>query len=241
MSEPVAVSAPVVAPVARFRPAPVGGVLDARSDHGVEQARAAGWAAGWAAGTRAASEAAQHQRRTLDDAFRAAERERAADVQAALAALGRAAAAASARVDPVLAESSAALDASAVTLAEAVLGHELADGDARARAALARALSLPAEPAVHTIRLHPADVRALTALGLVDSLPDGVTVVPDASLAPGDAVSELPDGFLDARIGSAVERVRRALAADTPAADVSDRARAQARAGSDTSTWGGAR
>jgi flagellar assembly protein FliH len=201
-------------PATRFRPAPVSGVLDARADHGAEQARAAGWAAGWAAGARAASEAAQHQRRSLDDAFRLAERERDLRVEAAVAALGRAATAASARVVPVLAESAAALDAGAVALAEAVLARELADGDDRARAALARALSLPGEAAVSVVRLHPADVRALADLGLTDTLPDGVTVVADASLAPGDAVSELPDGFLDARICSAVERVRRALVDD---------------------------
>jgi len=58
----------------RFRPAPVGSVLDGTADHGAERARAAGWSAGWAAGARAAGAAAMGQRRALDDAQVASER-----------------------------------------------------------------------------------------------------------------------------------------------------------------------
>ncbi len=41
--------------------------------------------------------------------------------------------------------------------------------------------------------------------------PDGVRFVADRTLNPGDAVGELPDGWLDARITTALDRARAAL------------------------------
>ncbi|GAA2726510.1 FliH/SctL family protein [Cellulomonas aerilata] len=199
---------------APFRPAPVGGVLDTgagRTSAQAEQARAAGWSAGWAAGARAAAEAARAQRGALLAELAAAEEARAAQVAGAVAVLRRAAEAAAARTAPVLQDAAATLDEGAVLLAQAVLGAELADGADRARAALARALSLPLDAGVHTVRLHPSDLAAVTAAGA--AVPAGVQLVADGSLRPGDAVSELADGFLDARISTAVERAARALAA----------------------------
>jgi flagellar assembly protein FliH len=210
-------SEPVVTP---FRPAPVGGVLDHASRGTVsqaEQVRAAGWSAGWAAGTRAAAEAAQAQRAALHAEHFAAEAARDAQITAALAVLRRAAEAAASRTVPVLEEAAATLDEGAVLLAQAVLGAELADGDDRARAALARALSLPLDAGVHTVRLHPADLAVLMSAGA--TAPAGVQLVADGALRPGDAVSELADGFLDARISTAVERALQALAGgDLPGA-----------------------
>ncbi|HEY8722013.1 hypothetical protein [Pengzhenrongella sp.] len=199
----------------RFRPAALGGVLGARSEQATEEVRAAGWASGWAAGTRAATQAAANHRRMLDEAQQAAERTRSVQLDAALALLFRAADAVSARTVPVLADAFLALEEGALDLALALLGRELDDDDpdaaSRARAALARALGLPSEVGVHTVRLNPVDLRLLTGLGLVASLPPGVQLVADASLRPGDAMSEFPDGYLDARIGTAVERARRAF------------------------------
>jgi flagellar assembly protein FliH len=203
-------SEPVTAP---FRLAPVGGVLETGANGTsaqAEQARAAGWSAGWAAGTRAAAQAAQAQRETLLAEHVAAEAARDAQVAAALAVLRRAAEAAAARTVPVLEEAAGTLDEGAVLLAQAVLGAELADDEDRARAALARALSLPLDAGVHTVHLNPADLAVVTAAGA--TVPPGVQLVADASLRPGDAVSELPDGFLDARISTAVERALHALA-----------------------------
>ena len=195
---------------APFRLAPVGGVLDGGTGHTAEQARAAGWAAGWAAGTRAAAEAARTQRAALEAEHLAAEAARDAQVAAALAVLRRAADAAAARVVPVLEAAGDTLDEGAVLLAQAVLGAELANDEDRARAALARALSLPHDAGLHTVRLHPSDLQVLATVA--PALPAGVQLVPDPALRPGDAVSELPDGFLDARISTAVERALRALA-----------------------------
>ncbi|RYV50021.1 FliH/SctL family protein [Pengzhenrongella frigida] len=195
----------------RFRPSPVGGVLEAQADAGSEAARAAGWAAGWAAGSRAAAEAAAGQRRTLDEVERVAELARGARAQAALVVLRRAAEAISAQVVPVVTEVTDLLDDGVVALAEAVLGRELAGSDDGARLALARALSLPAEVGVHTVRLHPLDLTVLLEAGVLADLPVGVELVADRTLSPGDAVAQFPDGFLDARISAAVARARRAL------------------------------
>ena len=197
---------------ARFRPSPVGAVLGARTDAGAAQRWAAGRAAGWAAGSRAAAQAAATQRQGLDDAHRAAERRSAAQLDAAVSVLRRAAEAVAACTIPLLAAANATLDDGAVSLAAALLGRELSDSDDGARLALARALALPAEVGVHTVRLSPADLRALEVAGVAAQVPAGVRLVADPALAPGDAVSEFADGFLDARIGAAVERVRRALA-----------------------------
>ena len=195
----------------RFRPAPVGSVLDGTADHGAERARAAGWSAGWAAGARAAGAAAMGQRRALDDAQVASERARSAQVEAALAVLRRATEAVSARTVPVLVDAARALDDGAVTLAAALLGCGLADTDDRARAALTRALSLPLDVGVDTVRVHPMDLEVLVRVGAAAHLPVGVALVADPGLMLGDAVSDFPGGYLDARIGAAVERARRAL------------------------------
>jgi flagellar assembly protein FliH len=42
-------------------------------------------------------------------------------------------------------------------------------------------------------------------------VPDGVELVADPQLARGDAVAELADGYLDARLSTALARVRRVL------------------------------
>lgn len=181
-----------------------------------ERARTAGYAAGWAAGARAAAEAAQAQARRHEEAAARAEAARQAAFADALEVLGRAVAAASSRTVPVLDEARRTVHEAALALAEAVLGGELAPGPRSARAVLDRALALPLDLGVHTVRLHPADLAAVEAElaahpGLV---PDGVRLVADPRLGPGDAISEHPTGFLDAQIGSALDRARSALLGD---------------------------
>jgi flagellar assembly protein FliH len=176
-----------------------------------EHARAAGFAAGFAAGAR---EAARQAEVEAERARAAAADRAAADAaeQARLtAALTAAARSLTVRQAPVLAQAEARLHAAALELAQAVLGVELSDGPTSARAALARVLS--AEPAGEvTVRLHPRDVAAL------GTAPDGVRVVADPTLAPGDAVAEHADGALDARIGAALDRARAVLAEEAAGA-----------------------
>lgn len=174
----------------------------------------AGYSAGWSAGSRAAAKEAAALRHRL--AEEAAERARQASAAAeqAMSTLAQAAAAARARTAPVLDEADGALTRAAVMLAEALLGTELRDDEASARSALARALTVQDTDIVR-IRLHPADLTHLSAT--LDSLPDelrlpkDVELVADAELERGDAVCELAEGYLDARLSTALARVRSAL------------------------------
>lgn len=166
-------------------------------------ARAAGWTAGYAAGARAAAAEAAEQQRVLAERAERAEEQRAAEHAAALAALARAADELRARRAPVLAEALDLTRASALELAVALLGVELSDASASARAAMARALSADDLPDDVTVHLSPRDAATVDAAGL--------RVVADPALAPGDAVVEHTDGYLDARLTAAVERARTAL------------------------------
>ena len=180
------------------------------------RARAAGYAAGWTAGARAAAAAGAEQQRRLAEEHERAEAERDAAVGDALGLLGRAVAAASGRTVPVLDDARRAVYQAALDLAAAVLQRELAPGPGSARALLERALALPVEVGVHTVRMHPrdlAEVQALLATGSA-RLPVGVALTADALLAPGDAVSVHPAGLLDARIATALDRAREILLED---------------------------
>lgn len=216
--EPGPAAAAVTTAATVFRPAPLGasGTTTSRSTESDARARAAGYAAGWAAGARAAAEAAaRRQAEAVERAERDyAERDR--RLTEALGVLERVSTAAADRALPTLGESTRALHEAALELAAAVLGRELEAGEQSARAALDRALSLPPDAGPVTVRLHPQDlaqVRAMLAEGQL-AVPAGTELVPDPGLVPGDAISELPHGYLDARIGSALERARRALLED---------------------------
>lgn len=172
------------------------------------RARVHGHAAGYAAGLKSAEADLALRRQQLEAQARAAAVDAAARTDAALAALRAAVRALDARLAPTVEEAEATLAEAAVDLAEAVLGRELAAGVDSAESALRRALSHPEAREVVAVRLSPTDLAAL---------PDdvraaaGVPLQADASLSPGDAVAQLPDGYLDARIGAALERARAVL------------------------------
>ena len=67
-----------------------------------------------------------------------------------------------------------------------------------------------------------SDIAARQALRTAGGIPDvvGLELVADPTLAPGDAIGRHPDGYLDARITTALSRARAALlgADGTPAA-----------------------
>jgi flagellar assembly protein FliH len=128
-----------------------------------------------------------------------------------LAALAAAAAALDAAVVPVITEAQDTLAASALDLAEAILGLELSDADTAARAALARASALPIPTGTRTVRMHPAD---LSVLDDPTRAAAGAVFVGDETLQRGDAFTEFETGYLDARIGAAMERARQALTGD---------------------------
>lgn len=210
-------------------------VEDDRVRETQERARVAGYAAGFAAGSRAAAGATQTLHARLESQARAAEAARLAEHAAALAVLSRASQAAAARVVPVLDDARGLLYTGALELSRAVVGVELADGERSARAALVRALDVPHDVQVQTVRLHPADLAEVqaaenartTAAGPAAAagaaaaetaspvLPplDGVQLVADPSLSRGDAVSTFEGGFFDARIETAFTRALEALRA----------------------------
>ncbi len=191
-----------------FRPAALTSV--SRPD---EEARAAGYAAGWAAGARAAAEnAAAAERRRAQEATDA-EARRDGHVAQTLATLAQVADVLTARRATEETAIAVRVHEAALELAAAVLGHELRPGPDGARSILQRALALPAEVGLHTVRVSPVDVahvQDLLAAGEA-TLPDGVRLVADASLAPGDVVAEAAEMVLDACINAALARARAAL------------------------------
>ena len=171
-----------------------------------------GHAAGYAAGVRAA---AKEQRRWRDRMAA----EQASSLAAAQQDLDRAVRAlAVARSDFTLRNVRALEDAeevlahTALELAEAILGYELAEGTRTARAALDRALSGNEDATVLAIRLNPADIEVLGSEGL--DLPAGLPLIADRSLIRGDARVDYQQGWLDAGLGSALSRARTSLLGD---------------------------
>lgn len=195
------------------------------------QWQARGHAAGYTEGLRAAAAAVDARVAGLEAEH--AELMRAASEQhdRTLAGLNAAVRALDARTVPVLHDVEDTLLDAAIDLAEAIIGHTLADETTAVRAALGRTIAdAPAgssaasrtinqtagrtatHTASHTVRLNPHDLAALDVAAVAEA---GVTLVADATLSRGDAVSEFPDGYLDARIGSALQRARAALAGGT--------------------------
>ena len=169
-----------------------------------------GHAAGYSAGLRAAGLEQQRLREQLAAEQRAMLDDGRAAVRQAVLALEAAAADFRQRRGAVLAEADDVLAAGAIELAEAILGYELADGRNTARGALARALGATSGvDDATTVRLHPADVAALAAVDVEEAA--GVHIVADPALSPGDAIAEYEDGWLDARLATAVERAKQAL------------------------------
>ncbi|MDN4642528.1 FliH/SctL family protein [Arthrobacter sp. PsM3] len=168
-----------------------------------------GHAAGYAAGVRAA---AKEQRRWRD---RMAAEQAAAmasgqqDLDRAVRALAVARADFAHRNVQALHDAEEVLARTALELAEAILGYELAHGTRTARAALDRALSGNDDATVLAIRLNPADIEVLAKEG--QELPAGLPLRADPSLNRGDAKVEYRQGWLDASLGGALARAREAL------------------------------
>lgn len=199
-----------MSPDVDFLPLAIPALNRTAQDDTEARARARGHATGFAAGAREAREAAKRDeaRREIHhaQALHTAEetlRQRIAAVESVARALRE-------KTVPLVAEAENVLAASAIELAEAILGHELARADGGGRAALDRVLGAPGVPLDAVVRLNPADLDRLDP-DLLGGIP--LTLVADPELAPGDAVAEFADGSLDARIGSALARAKAALGA----------------------------
>lgn len=170
--------------------------------------RAAGHAAGYAAGLRAAGAELAGQKAALDAEHRAALLHDGARMDRAIAVLTASALALDSRLLPVVTDAQDAIAASALDLAETIIGAELADGERSAKAALGRALAEVDPATITTIRLNPLDLGVLDETVRTSA---GVSFTADASIARGDAIADLPLGYLDARISTAVSRARAAI------------------------------
>jgi flagellar assembly protein FliH len=96
----------------------------------------------------------------------------------------------------------------AFNIAQAVLGRELKLATSPGLEAIRRALAESPDSDGAVVRLNPADAQALSGN---DQVPRGVTIVPDPSVGAGGCVLEVGAALVDARLETALERVRRVL------------------------------
>lgn len=166
-----------------------------------------GHTAGYTAGLRKATAEADARRLEMEAEHSAALLHAEARTDRALELLGGAVEAVNAAVLPVVTDAQDALVAAAMDLAETIIGVELGDGELSSRAALARALAVTPPAGSVTVRMHPTDLSVIGA----GTLPAGVLLTADPTLARGDAVADYEHGHLNATIGSALARARTAL------------------------------
>jgi flagellar assembly protein FliH len=180
---------------------------DERDDSAV-RARASGHAAGYAAGLRAADLELKGRLAELDAEREAMARHVQARLDRSVELLAAAARALAARTTPVLAEAQDAVAASAIALAEAIVGVELSDIETSARSAMTRALAEVDLSLVQSVRMNPLDLEVLDPSAVAAT---GVVFTADSTITRGDAITEFPVGFLDARIETATARARAAI------------------------------
>lgn len=172
------------------------------------RAKTQGYAEGYAAGMRAVTEQTRAQREQIAAAAAAQTAAHDAEQQAAMGALVAAARAFDSRVLPLLESADRSLIESALALAEAVLGYELCEDQNAAAAALERVIGAVDTAEIRGVRMHPRTAAALPT-GAAETA--GVSIVADPGMAPGDAVADLHEGFIDARITAALRRCHEIL------------------------------
>lgn len=177
---------------------------------GVSSARARGFAAGYSEGLRRAEAEHEEAERARRQQQLAAEAEAAATTRRALTALAAAAEGVRALAVPVVAAADDALVEAALALAEAVLQREVADGHVGAADTLRRVIAAAPAGELVSVRMHPDDARLVE-----QEAGASPAILPDPSIAPGDAVAVLNDGWLDARIAAGLARARIVLTGDS--------------------------
>ncbi|GAA4593769.1 hypothetical protein GCM10023107_28170 [Actinoplanes octamycinicus] len=178
-----------------------------------QQARAAGYAEGWAQGKREAAAAAEAAAARALEAEHQHDHRRAAALTHAVNALGRAVTELENQLMPTFTELQELVLASAFELAEGIIGRTLQDDPDRGKDALRRAMTAAPEHGDVQLRLHPEDYATLVAgdSGEFDYQGRRITLHPDPSLRPGDAIAETGTATVDATIEAAVARAREAL------------------------------
>jgi flagellar assembly protein FliH len=175
-------------------------------------AAAEGFAAGYANGRVQAVAEAELRLAGELAAVREVEAKRAASVESLLAALGRAVAEFESRAFPTYDAVTEQLGSAAYTLVEAILERELVLSHDLALDAVRRVCAFAPRGADLTMWLNPADVAALDGLDLPALVGRPVKLLADPSLGLGDALAESGASRIDARLTSALARVREVLA-----------------------------
>lgn len=180
-----------------------------------------GHAAGYAAGLRAAQAETDALRVRLEAEHTARLAALHAETARRVQVLDAATAALLSQVVPVLHDAEESLVQASLDLAEAIVGYAVrASRPAAATVQDDGREALPTPGAEDTVRRALASVDATVALAVrlspadaarVADLDLAVPVVGDPSLRDGDAVVDLPDGLLDARLDAALGRARDAL------------------------------
>lgn len=185
-------------------------------------ARASGYAAGYATGIDEARTATAARLAADAAASRAAAEARDAATRQAFESLFDAAEDLEQRAMPTATEIEDQLVSAAWDIAAAIVGQVLADERTRSQAAVTRALSLAPAGEDVTVTVSPADFVALGGELAEDGLSmtplrrerglRTVTIVPDDSLTPGDAMARCGATTIDARLAEAIARVKQVLA-----------------------------
>ena len=174
-----------------------------------DRARVQGHAAGYAAGRREATAHMAAEAAALRAAHDRALADELGAVRRAIAALQTASAQLAAHSQTAIEVADAAVLDAAVELAEMIVGRELLDHAGSALDAVRRALAGAQDRPVRTLRMHPEDLALVMGQLAADS---DIQLVADPFLDRGDAVADLTDGIVDARIGTAIDRARAVLA-----------------------------
>jgi flagellar assembly protein FliH len=166
---------------------------------GYNEGKAVGYADGYQAGNEKAASAAL-----------VAAEERDLRLRDALAALTTAAGECNTRQAASIADMERTIVDAVFDLAQTLLGRELSVTRTPGRDALARALAMVREHGNVTARMNPDD---LDTIGDLAELAPGrvITIVPDAGVEPAGCVIEAGAMRVDAQLGPALERARRAL------------------------------
>ncbi|MHB1614887.1 MAG: FliH/SctL family protein [Actinomycetes bacterium] len=203
-----------------------------------EAARAEGYAAGWAQGRRAAETAMARSRDQDRDESNAAEADRARRFTAVVTRLSGVATAWEAQAAPSLTDSADVLARCSYELTLALLGRELTLAPATWQQTVRRAVHAAGQRAAVLVRLNPVEYQAAVgaAAGSSTGSPVGgpaagspapaelalvidgrpITVRPDDTVTPGDAVVEHPTGRVEVVLAAALDRLRAELAPTGP-------------------------
>lgn len=166
---------------------------------GYNEGKAVGHADGYQAGNERAAAAALQ-----------AATERDTRLRGALAALTTAAGECNTRQAASIADMERTIVDAVFELAQTLLGRELSTTRTPGRDALARALSMVRDHGNVTARLHPDDIETI---GDLAELAPGrvITIVADPNVEPAGCVLEAGAMRVDAQLGPALERAKRAL------------------------------